>query len=49
MTRRIQIFALVALTSVAAIWGASFVLMKDALQGHLNTASYLHYACIMYL
>ena len=33
MTRRIQIFALVALTSVAAIWGASFVLMKDALTG----------------
>lgn len=33
MTRKIQIFALLALTSVAAIWGASFVLMKDALQG----------------
>lgn len=33
MTRRIQIFALLALTSVAAIWGASFVLMKDALKG----------------
>ena len=33
MTRRVQIFALVALTSVAAIWGASFVLMKDALEG----------------
>jgi drug/metabolite transporter (DMT)-like permease len=33
MTRRIQIFALIALTSVAAIWGASFVLMKDALKG----------------
>ena len=33
MTRRVQIFALIALTSVAAIWGASFVLMKDALAG----------------
>lgn len=33
MTRRIQFFALLALTSVAAIWGASFVLMKDALKG----------------
>ena len=33
MTRKVQIFALIALTSVAAIWGASFVLMKDALQG----------------
>lgn len=33
MTRRVQIFALLALTSVAAIWGASFVLMKDALRG----------------
>lgn len=33
MTRRIQIFALLALTSVAAVWGASFVLMKDALKG----------------
>lgn len=33
MTRRIQIFALLALTAVAAIWGASFVLMKDALKG----------------
>ena len=33
MTRKIQIFALLALTSVAAIWGASFVLMKDALHG----------------
>ncbi len=33
MTRRVQIFALLALTSVAAIWGASFVLMKDALKG----------------
>ncbi|MBM3703516.1 MAG: DMT family transporter [Actinobacteria bacterium] len=33
MTRRIQIIALLALTSVAAVWGASFVLMKDALKG----------------
>ncbi len=33
MTRRVEIFALIALTSVAAIWGASFVLMKDALKG----------------
>ena len=33
MTRKVQIFALIALTSVAAIWGASFVLMKDALRG----------------
>lgn len=33
MTRRVQIFALLALTSVAAVWGASFVLMKDALEG----------------
>lgn len=33
MTRKIQIFALLALTSVAAVWGASFVLMKDALAG----------------
>jgi len=33
MTRRVQIFALIALTSVAAVWGASFVLMKDALKG----------------
>ena len=33
MTRKVQIFALIALTSVAAIWGASFVLMKDALAG----------------
>ncbi len=33
MTRRVQIFALLALTSVAAVWGASFVLMKDALKG----------------
>lgn len=33
MTRRIQIFALLALTAVAAVWGASFVLMKDALKG----------------
>ncbi len=33
MTRRIEIFALFALTSVAAVWGASFVLMKDALKG----------------
>ncbi|MEY2798831.1 MAG: hypothetical protein RIS22_1097 [Actinomycetota bacterium] len=33
MTQRVQIFALLALTSVAAVWGASFVLMKDALEG----------------
>ena len=33
MTQKVQIFALIALTSVAAVWGASFVLMKDALQG----------------
>lgn len=33
MTRRIQILALIALTTVAAVWGASFVLMKDALKG----------------
>lgn len=33
MTRRVQILALLALTSVAAVWGASFVLMKDALKG----------------
>lgn len=33
MTRKVQIFALVALTTVAAVWGASFVLMKDALRG----------------
>lgn len=33
MTRKVQFFALVALTSVAAVWGASFVLMKDALAG----------------
>lgn len=33
MTRRVQIFALLALTAVAAVWGASFVLMKDALEG----------------
>ena len=33
MTRKVQIFALIALTTVAAIWGASFVLMKDALRG----------------
>ncbi len=33
MTRKVQLFALFALTSVAAVWGASFVLMKDALQG----------------
>ena len=33
MTKKVQIFALIALTSVAAIWGASFVLMKDALAG----------------
>ena len=33
MTQKVQIFAVMALTSVAAVWGASFVLMKDALQG----------------
>jgi drug/metabolite transporter (DMT)-like permease len=33
MTRKVQLFALVALTTVAAVWGASFVLMKDALAG----------------
>lgn len=33
MTRKVQLFALIALTTVAAVWGASFVLMKDALAG----------------
>jgi drug/metabolite transporter (DMT)-like permease len=33
MTRKVQFFAVIALTTVAAVWGVSFVLMKDALAG----------------